>query len=327
MAALDQQAAGSQPVFSQGGIDSPFAWDGMTSFGGGMVSYAKASGLGVDQCALLYDSTIHVTGQARKRRGLSDIKTPVGPIVSGKVVQRLKWYDTSTNDRLLAVINGSIYSYDQSTGVWTVYIAAAITNADENVSIVQLSDNIYWTDSTKTGIRKWKWDTAAITTVPSSPAAQILMSVSLRLVAAGIQAYPNTLWFSDYLNGDSWPVTQAIGIGEDGDPITGIKKWQKYNLIVTKAQSVYMVDANPQYGAVASFPVLEIHASIGCVSKRSLCQLGQDMFFLSKNGVMRVTPQDATDTKCLFLCQCLSLFKISSKTYDGRWLIRLRCIL
>ena len=97
----------------------------------------------------------------------------------------------------------------------------------------------------------------------------------------------------------SWPVLQAIGVGEDGDPITCIKKWQKHLLIVGKLQSMYMVDANPAYGNVLSFPVLEIHASIGCLAKRSMCQVGQDMFFLSRNGVMKVTPQEATDTNVL----------------------------
>jgi hypothetical protein len=265
-----------------------------------MVSDAKASGLQPNQTTLLYDAYIHITGQLRKRRGQSDIKTPVGPIVASRTIQALKWFDTPTIDKLLAVIDGKFYSYDQTTKTWSVYFNSAITDINEHVSVAQLSDDLWWTDSSKGAIRKWDSAGAGtVSTVAGSPAATILMSASLRLVAAGVPTAPNTLFFSDYLDGASWPVLQAIGVGEDGDPITCIKKWQKYFIIVGKQQSVYMVDANPGYGNVISFPVLEVHASIGCVAKRSMCQVGQDMFFLSRNGVMKVTPQDNTDTNVL----------------------------
>jgi hypothetical protein len=287
------------PVFADNSSDSQFVWDRCALFSGGMVSFGKASGLNEDQSQLIYDSQIHITGQIRKRRGMADLKTPVGPIVSGKTIQALKWFDTPTIDKLLAVTNGNIYQYDQSTRTWSILVTAGISNTDENVSICQLSDDLWWTDSTKTGIRTWDSATSTVSTVASSPAATLLLSASLRLVAAGIPTAPNTLWFSDLLNGASWPVVQAIGIGEDGDPIMAVRKWQKYNLIVGKLQSIYMVDANPSYGAPVLFPVMEVHASIGCIAKRTMCQVGQDMFFLSRNGVMRVTPQEATDTNVL----------------------------
>jgi hypothetical protein len=288
------------PLFESNALDDEFVWDRCDSFEGGMVSFAKASSIKTNMAALIYDSNIHITGQVRKRRGVTDLKTPAGPIVAGKAIQALKWFDTPTIDKLLAVIDGKIYSYDQSLRTWSIFIDAAITNPDEQVSVAQLSDDLWWTDSTKPGIRKWDSAGAGtVSTVAGSPAATILMSASLRLVAAGMPTAPNTLWFSDFLDGNNWPVLQAIGIGEDGDPIVAIKKWQKYMIVVAKLQSIYMVDANPGYGAVVSFPVLEVHASIGCVAKRTMCQLGQDMYFLSKNGVMRVTPQEATDTNVL----------------------------
>jgi hypothetical protein len=287
------------PQFFDTSADSPLVWDRCALFGGGMVSYAKATGLNEDQSALIYDSQIHITGQIRKRRGVADLKTPPGPIVSGKGIQALKWFDTPTIDKLLAVTDGNIYQYDSSTRTWSILVTAGITNTDEPVSIAQLSDDLWWTDSTKTGIRTWDSSSLAVSTVASSPKATILMSASLRLVAAGMPDAPNTLWFSDFLNGASWPVIQAIGIGEDGDPIVAVKKWQKYFIMVGKLQSIYMVDANPSYGAPVMFPVYEVAASIGCLAKRTMCQVGQDMFFLSRNGVMRVTPQQATETNVL----------------------------
>jgi hypothetical protein len=287
------------PIFANTELDQDFSWDRCSNFGGGMVSFGKASGLNETQASILYDSQIHITGQIRKRRGVADLKTPIGPIVSGKTIQALKWFDTPTIDKLLAVTDGKIYQYDQSLRTWSVLVNAAITNVDETVSICQLSDDLWWTDSTKTGIRKWDSTSLAISTITPSPKATILMSASLRLVAAGMPDAPNTLWFSDFLDGSSWPTLQAIGIGEDGDPIVGIKKWQKYMIVVAKLQSIYMVDANPSYGSVLMFPVLEVAATIGCVAKRTMCQVGQDMFFLSRNGVMRVTPQDNTDTNVL----------------------------
>lgn len=288
------------PVFANNAVDDQFVWDRCASFEGGMVSHAKASGLSEAQSALLYDAYIHITGQLRKRKGISDITVPNGPIVPGKTIQGLKWFDTPDLDRLLAVTDGKFYQYDQSLKSWSVLVDAEVGDVNEQISIAQLSDTLFWTDSSVDGIMSWdRLGDGLIYIVDPSPAATILMSVSLRLVAAGIETAPNTLWFSDYLDGNSWPVLQAIGIGEDGDPITCMKKWQKHFLIVGKLQSIYMVDANPAYGNVISFPVLEIHPSVGCLAKRSMCQVGQDMFFLSRNGVMKVTPQEATDTNVL----------------------------
>ena len=143
------------PVFANTGTDDQFVWDRCASFEGGMVSFAKAGGLPQNQSALLYDAEIHITGQVRKRRGVSDIKTPIGPIVTGKTIQGLKWFDTPTLDRLLAVVNGKFYQYDQPTHTWSVLIDDAVNTDEEQISIAQLSDTLFWTDSSVDGIVTW----------------------------------------------------------------------------------------------------------------------------------------------------------------------------
>jgi hypothetical protein len=102
------------PVFANNALDDQLVWDKCYPLKG-MVSNAKASGLQPNQTALLYDAYIHITAQIRKRRGQSDIKVPIGPIVSGRTIQALKWFDTPTIDKLLAVIDGKFYAYDQTT--------------------------------------------------------------------------------------------------------------------------------------------------------------------------------------------------------------------
>ena len=122
-----------------------------------------------------------------------------------------------------------------------------------------------------------------------------------RLVAWGNPSLPDAVYFSMLLDGTQWEwdngglasATIRIG-GGDGDPIVGCLSWTNFTLLVFKQNSTWAIQADPQT-APAQWTIQQIHRSIGCKSRRTIAQVGQDVFFLSNNGVQSVQKQLATD--------------------------------
>ena len=129
-----------------------------------------------------------------------------------------------------------------------------------------------------------------------SPGARVLSVHGTRLVASGISDVPDAVDFSDLLDGETWDSTNMrlrIGAG-DGDPVIGHISWQETGVLVFKRQSTWLVDANP-LNDVAEFAIRLVHGTIGCVARKSIAQVGQDVWFLSRSGVQSVQKQLATD--------------------------------
>jgi len=122
-----------------------------------------------------------------------------------------------------------------------------------------------------------------------------------RLVAWGNPDLPDAVYFSMLLDGTQWEhdsgglasATVRIG-GGDGDPIIGCLSWTNFTLLVFKQNSTWAIQADPQ-AAPADWTIQQVHRSIGCKSRRTITQVGQDVFFLSNNGVQSVQKQLATD--------------------------------
>lgn len=283
------------PVVINEGIDDPLVWENCPSFVGGQVSFAKASSLNAVQSALLQNCYIHITGEIRKRRGTRNLEDGF-VATQGQRVQKLHRWKTPTQNKLLAYSGGKVYEFDEGTNMWTLYFDAAVADIDELISVAQLSDNLWWTDSAKNAVRRW--DGAAVTSVAGSPDATILISFTNRLIAAGVALVPHGVYFSDILDGTTWPGISALQIGSEGDPIIALYGWSKSSVLVFKELSTHIIQAVPTL-TVANFPVEVIHNKVGCLAKRSIAQVGQDVFFLSRSGVMTVQKQIATDNNVI----------------------------
>jgi len=114
-----------------------------------------------------------------------------------------------------------------------------------------------------------------------------------RLVAGNIAGVPDGVAFSDLLDGKHWSTTAQLRVGGEGDPIVAVASWQDNNVLVWKNRSTWIIEAAP-WSQVADFNVKMIHGTIGCVARRTVAQVGQDVWFLSQNGVQSVRKQIAT---------------------------------
>jgi len=121
-------------------------------------------------------------------------------------------------------------------------------------------------------------------TPPAKPIFLTTHTNRLWAVSADTSIQPDTLYFSDILDGESWDPLGSIRIGGDGDPIKGLYSWFGYQLIVFKERSIWSVNADPTQDA-ADWPISLISGNIGCSSHRSIAAVGPDVFFFSRDGI------------------------------------------
>lgn len=277
------------PFFNDA-TDDALGQDVIQSFVNGQNSYIRASLLQEGQAALLRNVIPRVNGELRKRVGTRSLGAGY---VSGQdnKIQAMLYYDTPVATALIAFANKVARYYD---GVnWQPYFDAGLGDKNEVIDVVQLMDMVFFTDSTKDHIQLF--DGSTVTEVTDAPRATILKVVTNRLVASGIDDVPDQVSFSDLLDGETWNINNALRVGGgEGSPIIAIEPWQDNNLLIFKRQGIYLMACDPTATTAANFSVLKIHNSIGCVAKKSVCQIGQDVWFLSRNGVMSVQKQLAT---------------------------------
>lgn len=278
------------PVFNNDLQDDPLAFDSCPSFSGGQVSFQRANILQPNQAAVIEDFNIAINGELEKRKGSATL----GPgCISGTVnrIQSMLYFDTANDAKLVAFSSGDAFWYN--SGTWDQLFAADISDTDEIISAVQLTDKIFWTDSNEVGISMW--DGVDVSVITGSPLARFLTIHGTRLVASAISDVPDAIEFSDLLDGETWDfANQRLRIGAgDGDPVVAHTSWQETGIVVFKRSSTWLIDANPQT-EVAAMPIKLIHSSIGCVAPKSIAQVGQDIWFLSMSGIQSVQKQLAT---------------------------------
>jgi hypothetical protein len=282
------------PFLNSDVLDDPLLFEVCPTWSGGQVSFVRANQLEETQSSKIDNCSIDLAGLLSKRRGTRNLKEATVSGLTGKRIQAVFWWATATEESLIAFTNTKAYEF--ISGAYSLLFDASVNDPDEAISVVQLSDDLYWTDSSDTGIRKWTGTT--VSTVATSPVATILESFTNRLIASGAVASPDTVHFSDLLNSAVWNVNNKVRVGADGDAITALKGWQDALVIVFKEHSTWVIDATPTL-TVANFPIKNVHRTVGCLAKRSIAQVGQDLWFLSRSGVQSLQRQFATSNNVI----------------------------
>jgi hypothetical protein len=128
-------------------------------------------------------------------------------------------------------------------------------------------------------------------------ACKVLLWFQNRLIASGIAAEPDAIYFSDFFDPTFWDRNyQRVRIGGgESDPITGCLAWTDLNMLVFKKNSIYLINLDPTQNPnpddptllVASFAVKQLHKLIGCPAPLTAVQVGggsttpgSDVFFM-----------------------------------------------
>jgi len=276
------------PRYASNLLDEPLVFDNSISFIGGQVSGVRPNLLNRDQFSDGKNVDVDTFGTVVTRKGT--VKFP--STAHSTNIQGLAYYDnpTATKERLISATGGNLYRCDAADSSWTQLTGAKNTvHATNQVDFVQLVDKMFVADGSSV-MRMITND--ASSTVPSEHGLEFtsITSHTNRLFGFGVSGQPDdALWASDVLDGTTWNTTAnqiRIG-GHSGDPIRALHSWHNFNLLVFKERSIYIVNTDPTASA-ANWSIKKVSDRVGCVSRRTVAQVGGDCFFLSRFGVMSV---------------------------------------
>lgn len=98
----------------------------------------------------------------------------------------------------------------------------------------------------------------------------------------------DTLYVSNFFEPGFFGAANSLRVGGgDGQPITGLKAWDNFNLLVFKRLATYLVTTDPTL-SVAQWTVEKVSSTVGCVAGRTAVQVGADVWWLSGQGVVSV---------------------------------------
>lgn len=286
------------PIHFNDALDDSLSLDGQLSLTGGQVSNVRANLLSQNQGTLLQNMDAEVNGEVKTRRGFrrfGDLKTAAGAVT----VQALHWFDSVSGEYLLAFADNDLFRAD-SAGTWTLVQAGAAATPADPIHTAQVNDRFF---ACPANARPTVWSytnisaSTAGTNVTDGPAnLAFLTAQKFRLFGCNPAAI-DELYTSVYLPTTATPFTSgtaiaSIRVGEgEGDPITGLFAWKGFTLLVFKEGSIWSVDTTPgtmdstSTTIAAGFTLSRLSGRIGCVSHRSIVMAGNDVLFLSRDGV------------------------------------------
>jgi hypothetical protein len=222
--------------------------------------------------------------------------TQVGDTLSNNPRCLGSYVDTSAN-RYLITVDGTALKYLNSS-TWTT-ISGATFDSSAQINMTQAAGLLFISDGVS-GMAQLSGLT--LTRPTSTPKAKFSIYYNGYHMAAGVATQENRLYIStlsdasDFTNAattlnNSTEVPGAsafAGTGanfvdinkNDGDKITGLAKFNDV-LVIFKEKSVYQLT----FAADGTPTVQAVTKNYGCVGHRTIENVDNDVFFLSRNGV------------------------------------------
>lgn len=276
-------------------LDDELLYERCESFGGGMDAFSTPSLLPPN--AWQYGQNVVVPDNLRVRtRPGAD--TVVAAPAAGNLIQGLRYFDTPSYEQLIAGANRKFYKYEGVS--WAEMVGFQLNDAALQFASAQGVDKLLITD----GVQNMRsWDGAAFVdlgnvanTITSGPpvGATVLWWHAGRMFASGKGSLDDTVWSSKLLDfsATGWDHTNfsfRIGGGEGDAVRCGISLPPAgpgdYRMAVLKANSVYTVNADPTAVRASGWQVQKVSEGIGCVGRWAAALSGNDLLFMSRDGV------------------------------------------
>ena len=293
------------PVYFNDALDDTLLYDRQASFIGGQVSNFRENLLNESQAELIKDLAPEINGVLKTRRGFHRFANLLGSTSSSTNVQTLHFYPN--RNRLIAAVNSSVYEIESDGTVTAISAAAStITPSNSAAYMCQVADKMYWSSDVSTGrIFELKWSGSAwvktVSTDSTFPIfAKFLTANSGRVFA--VDPVNNQIFVSTILPDLATTSTlfttgggttiQPFKVGTGEDVITGLYSWVGVNVVGFCENSVYVVDTNPLTAAAATagnatstFTIRQVSNKSGAISHRAVAQVGEDLLYLSRDGV------------------------------------------
>lgn len=261
------------------------------SYSGGMVDSRQPDRLAEDEAVLVQNAYIDVRGKLVKRNGI----LLTGDDTGSTAITGLKAWKENDGTKWLVRSTGVNLQYLNST-TWDNLDTGFTTGLETNFAIA--NNKLYITNGTE---NIHSWDGTSVTTNSSLtdlgasiPSGKYLIWWKNYMFLAGATAlsgtsYPSRVWFSNLGDPDTWTTgTDYFDVNlSDGQPITGIGVLEDY-LVIFKEKSIWvMTGDSPADWKISSSNnnLVNVFNGVGCVSHRSIVQVGNDLWFLSDDGI------------------------------------------
>ncbi|MBD3284660.1 hypothetical protein GF395_04450 [Candidatus Uhrbacteria bacterium] len=254
--------------------------DGSVSLAGGVNTRVHPSLVPNNQAVELLNVDLSEPGVSQRRKGLERVGNDFGDY---KVITIKGYSKTSSNKRLLAIANSTLYEYIGS-GSWSSVGSIGTSVTDANIVIAGDSGTTKAYIFTDTG-NAYSYDGSTLTDLegnsddPPGSTTAVLYHKNRMLVGK-----TDVLYWSDSLTpgtGEWNSTTKSLKIDQGlGQFIKGMIEYGRDQILVFYDRSIFIVDTSP---TVSRWPVSKV-SDIGTVSRRSIAKYGDRVFYLARDG-------------------------------------------
>ena len=242
--------------------------------------------------AELLNIDIDRIGIRSKRKGYVLIADDLGSVK----IAGLSSFNPSGGSRLLAAeSNGTVYTWDGLASVWTSS-KDGLTAQDQS-DLVVAGNKIFRLSQTDDiwSFNGSTWTDELNTNTDFPKVKMALWTSTQRMLAANSVAYPHFLYYSNSGDPQTWDrTTNAYKIGQNNaDGVTGLIEFTNSEVITFTNDAMYLLDISNT--DATKWTQAKI-ADIGCIAHRTVKQMGEDVLFLSSDGVRSIA-QSAQDKK------------------------------
>ncbi len=243
-------------------------------------------------------------GVANTRPGLRLVSnvyaTTTAPVLG------MAYYDVPTREAVLMASGTNVYEVTSDQPTQTpVAVATGLISATGRKMFAQLVDRMFIADDTAL---RWvmysggSWSNGSVTQYTSGaamPAFRVLAAHRFRLF--GVAAESDKIQVSKILTahnsggGGDWIETDNVRVGTGGgDPINALISGQVASLIALCKGSAWEIDTSDLLPA--NWTIRKLTDKTGCAAGATAILIGQDVYFLSRLGVMTLSGLVTTDT-------------------------------
>ncbi len=274
-------------------LDDELQYERMESFAGGEDSFRRSTIIDPDQCQKLVNIIVRDNFEARTRQGADALSG--GATVDSAVCRGLFYFDTPSLEQIIAIFNGKTWKYESSA--WSQLTAWSPSASTVRVAMAQGIDTLLISDGVgELQIYNGSSFTSGGTGATNPPVgAKILTWHTGRMFAAGFSSLSDTIYVSNRLAfglGQWNSATRSFRIGAgDGDPIVAMASMQDFVLAVLKQNSIWLTITDPGNDPAdwtADQTTAALSIGTGCVGKDAWCSYGNDILFMSQDGVRSI---------------------------------------
>lgn len=233
----------------------------------------------------LQNAELTTIGKLTSRRGFSTVANDTGDAT--RIVGMSEFNPEGGTHKLIRVV-GQKFEFWTGSGNWTS-VSTPFTLTDDLITDIVVANNRAFMFNGTDNV--YSYDGSTLTdegnTSTDVPRGTHAIWAGNRLFVTGNASEPSIVWYSDSLAPQTFNRTGnrlSINVGENY-PIRGIVKFREFEILVFKTRGIYLVDISD--ATPSNWTITPLDIRFGCIAKRSIAQVGLDIWFLGNDGHIR----------------------------------------